>query len=318
MGPTPAYLHRIFVMLARLVRIGLVAGIARLAPAMHGVLEKLRFGPHRGGMFVELTGVDAAGERVVRSWHLVAEGEDGPFIPSMAAAAIIRNCLAGRRPRPGARDASRDIELSDYEALFAPRAIFTGVREDRPSDKATALYRRLLGEAFDILAEPIRRMHEVGQGLEADGMADIERGRGVLSRVVAFTLRLPPEGKNVPLTVRFDVKKGDEIWRRDFAGKVFCSTQRTGPGRGARLLRESIGPIAVDMALLTGNDRLTLVPRRWSLFGIPMPLALGPRVNAYESVKDDRFNFNVEIELPLIGPIIHYRGWLAPKPQGRI
>lgn len=315
MGPTPAYLHRIFIMLARLVRMRLLPDIARLAPAMHGVLDRLRFGPHRGGMFVELAGVDAAGERVVRSWHLVAEGEDGPFIPSMAAAAIIRNCLQGRRPEPGARDASRDIELADYEALFAPRAIHTGIREDRPADGAKPLYRRLLGDAFDQLPEPIRRMHDIGQGLEAEGMADIERGRGLLSRLVAFVLRLPPEGRSVPLTVRFEMESAGEIWRRNFAGKVFSSTQRAGAGRADRLLRESFGPIAIDMALLTGNDRLTLVPRRWSLFGIPMPLALGPRAKAYESVKDDRFNLNVGIALPLAGPLIGYRGWLVPKPQ---
>jgi hypothetical protein len=282
---------------------------------MHGVLDKLRFGPHRGGMFVELAGLDAAGERVVRSWHLVAEGEDGPYIPSIAAAAIIRNCLDGRRPRPGARDASRDIELSDYEALFAPRAIFTGIRVNEPSDNAKALYRRLLGEAFNILPEPIRRMHEVGQGLEADGMADIERGRGLLARVVAFILRLPPEGKNVPLTVRFDVKNGGEIWRRNFADEIFSSTQRAGTGRADRLLRESFGPIGIDIALLADKERLTLVPRRWSLFGIPMLLALGPQAQAHESVKDDRFTFNVEIKLPLAGLLIRYRGWLVPKPQ---
>jgi hypothetical protein len=313
MGPTPAYLHAVFVMLARLVRLRLLPGIASLAPAMHGVLDRLRFGPHRGGMFVELTGADAAGDPVARSWHMVAEGEDGPFIPSMAAAAIIRRCLDGRRPSPGARDAARDLELCDYEALFATRAIATGIRGDRPSDATKPLYRRLLGSAFDELPEALRRMHDVGEGLEAEGEAIVERGNGHLSRLVAFVMGLPREGKAIPVTVRFEPKGGREIWRRNFAKKAFSSVQSEGKGRADRLLRESFGPVAVDLALPVEEGRLTLVPRRWSIFGIPLPLALGPRGEAYESAKDGRFNFDVEIRLPLGGLLIRYRGWLVPR-----
>ena len=67
-----------------------------------------------------------------RSWHMIAEGDDGPFIPAMACAAIIRNCLDGQRPAPGARPATGDLELEDYERLFARRAIHAGMREVPP------------------------------------------------------------------------------------------------------------------------------------------------------------------------------------------
>ena len=50
------------------------------------------------GMFVAITGRDSGGQSFARSWHMVAEGVDGPLIPSMACAAIIRR-VADRNRR---------------------------------------------------------------------------------------------------------------------------------------------------------------------------------------------------------------------------
>jgi len=50
----------------------------------------------------------------------------------------------------------------------------------------------------------------------------------------------------------------------------------------------------------------------WSMFGVPLPLALAPRSPAREWEEDGRFHFDVPIDLPLIGRVIHYRGWLEP------
>jgi len=58
---------------------------------------------------------------------------------------------------------------------------------------------------------------------------------------------------------------------------------------------------------------MRLVVRRWSLFGIPMPLALAPRGNSYEFAEGGRFHFHVEIRHPFTGLIVGYRGWLVPQ-----
>jgi hypothetical protein len=42
-----------------------------------------------------------------------------------------------------------------------------------------------------------------------------------------------------------------------------------------------------------------------------MPMALAPRTPAREWQEDGRFQFDVSIALPLIGPVVHYRGWLV-------
>ncbi len=168
-GPVPAFLHRLLNACAIAVRLKLVPSLSPLASLMHRAINVLRWGEHRGGMFVAVTGADKEGARIERSWHLLAEGDDGPLIPSMACEAIIRHCLDGRRLSPGARPATNDIELDDYETLFARYAIYTGVREVTPETHALPLYRRLLGEVYPLLPAPVQ--------VDARSQARYGRGR---------------------------------------------------------------------------------------------------------------------------------------------
>ena len=96
-GPAPAALHRGLSALAWLVRLKLLPSLAPLAGLFHFATNRLGWGEHRGGMFVSITGHDAAGKSFARSWHLLAEGDDGPFTPAMGCAAIVRRALDGRR-----------------------------------------------------------------------------------------------------------------------------------------------------------------------------------------------------------------------------
>ena len=310
-GPVPEILHRALITCAKAVSLGFVLSLAPLAPLIHGAVNVLRWGEHRGGMFVALVGADAHGRTVERSWEMIAEGDDGPFIPSMAAEAIVRRRLGGQRPAAGARAATRELELSDYEALFARRQIFSGVR-DTP-DPASPLYRRLLGDAYAGLPAPIRAMHDLTGALTAQGFASVERGGNSLARLIATAVGFPPAGQDVPVTVEFTLRDGREVWRRDFAGRTFTSTQEEGRGRFERLLCERFGPFAFGIALVCEGVRLSRVVRRWSGFGIPLPRALVPHVTAYEAVADGRFHFHVEIRLRLIGLLVRYRGWLVPR-----
>jgi saccharopine dehydrogenase-like NADP-dependent oxidoreductase len=51
-GPVPEILHRALILLSRLRRSGLLPAITPLAPLMHAAINRLRWGEHRGGMFV--------------------------------------------------------------------------------------------------------------------------------------------------------------------------------------------------------------------------------------------------------------------------
>jgi len=315
-GPVPEILHRALIALAWLVRIGPVRSLLPLAPLMYLATNRLGWGEHRGGMFVAVEGRDAAGTAVRRSWHMLAEGDDGPLIPSMAVEALVRKVLAGRRPAPGARAAVRDLELDDYEALFARRRIVAGVRDDDAAD-AVPLYARILGSAWDRLPVAIRDMHRVNSAATARGLASVERGGGLLARLVAILVGFPSAAAETPVDVRFEASDGRETWTRTFGADRFASRQFAGRGRSAGLLCERFGALTFAMALVAEGERLNLILRRWSLFGLPLPLWLCPRSNAYETVEGGRFRFHVEISHPLTGLIVRYRGWLTPVPQTR-
>jgi len=308
-GPVPEALHRALVVCAWLVRWRLLPSLSPFAGVMSAAVNRLRWGEHRGGMFVQVRGTDEHHREVKRSWHLLAEGDDGPFIPSMAIEAIIRKMLAGQQPAPGARAAVRELELSDYEALFASRTIYAGIRDDTNVD-GSPLFERLLGEAWHNLPGAVRQLHTFASEHEVRGRCTVEHGRGLLSSWIASLVRFPPAGDDVPVSVHFRSESGNERWTRQFGQHRFASTMLMGRGRSERLLCERIGPIDFAQALVVEGDRLRCIPRRWSIFGIPLPLWLAPRSNTYETEENGTFRFHVDISHPWIGLIVRYRGWL--------
>lgn len=311
-GPVPEILHLALSGLAWLVRLGLVPSLSPFARLFYRVINVLRWGEHRGGMFVAVEGADGEGRKVERSWHLLAEADDGPLIPSMASEAVVRHMLAGGAVAPGARPATDALSLADYDVLFARRTIYTGRREIVPRDPSIPLYRELLGDAWADLPEPLRALHEVEGRRTAKGVANIERGTSFLSGVIAAFAGFPRKGWDIPVKVVFDARDGRETWRRTFGDQVFSSVQMAGKGRAERLLCESFGPLTFGIALLVEDGKLRLVVRRWTVFGLPLPVALAPRSDAFEFVEEGVFHFHVEIAHPLVGLIVRYRGWLKP------
>ena len=114
------------------------------------------------------------------------------------------------------------------------------------------------------------------------------------------------------MTVRLAPEQGTERWTRDFGGKTFFSVQSCGGGKDQYLLIERFGVISFSLALVVDGKRLFLIPRRWSLFGLPMPKALLPGGNSFETEENGQFHFNVEIRAPVVGLIVAYKGQLAP------
>lgn len=313
-GVRPRALHWAFTAAAWLVRRGLLASLAPFVKPMHAVHARLRWGERRSGMIVAVTGRTQDGRPAARSWHVIAEGDDGPFIPAMAAASIVRKLIAGAPPSPGARAALREVELEDYEREFEGLAIRSGVRDDlADAQPSRPLYRRILGSAWDRLPPEIRAVHEVLGQADAAGRASVARGTGLPSQLAASVGRFPPAMTDAPVRVRFSVAEGAETWTRDFDGARFSSVQHEGRGDAEGLLVERFGVVSLAMALAVEEGRLVLVPRRWRICGVPAPAFLMPRVEAHERVEDGRFRFDVLIRSPLGGLIVRYAGWLEPS-----
>lgn len=309
-APVPEILHRMLTWLARMRASAGLAPLTPLAPLFHRAVNLMQFGEHRGGMFVHATG-QRGGLPAERSWHLLAEGNDGPLIPSMGIEALLRRYRAGIAPAAGARAATRELELGDYDAMFAGRNIFTGFRDG--DDPPAPLYRRVLGTAFDSLSNKMRAFHGLVKPRTWDGIAQIHRGNHPVARLIAYLIGFPEPSPAAPVSVTVTPVDGIERWTRTFGTKTFSSVQSMGTARDAHLVVERFGPMAFSLALIVEGDRLILRPRRWTFFGLPMPRALLPQDDSHETEIDGRFHFDVRISAPVIGLIVAYRGWLAQR-----
>jgi hypothetical protein len=130
-GPLPAILHRALWALAHLVRWRILPSLLPFARLIYWTVNHFRWGEHRGGMFVDVTGTKD-GRPVINRWRMIAEGDSGPLIPSMAIEIIVRACLNGRRPAAGARSADGEVTLADYERRFAALGIRTAILRGDP------------------------------------------------------------------------------------------------------------------------------------------------------------------------------------------
>lgn len=168
------------------------------------------------------------------------------------------------------------------------------------------LYRRLLGERFEVLPQRVRELHDVRKVEVWTGRADVARGGSVLSRLVATAFGLPPEGRDQPLEVTFLPDGGTELWTRRFGDAVFRSLQYERSG----LLRERVRFATFVFALDASTDGLSLRLKGVRLLGLPLPMFLAPSVSTFESERHGRYRFEVEAGLPLLGRIVRYAGWL--------
>jgi len=158
-------------------------------------------------------------------------------------------------------------------------------------------------------------MHTGQATTVAEGRASVERGGSPLARLAGFLVGFPAAAEETPVRVRFDAGGGGETWTRSFGDDSFSSRQFAGRGRSAGLLCERFGLLTFAMALVCEGNRVNLVLRRWHFCGLPLPLWLCPRSNAYEASEGGRFRFHVDISHPLTGLIVRYRGWLAPVAE---
>jgi len=303
-GPVPETLHRVLNLLAMARARFKLPSLVPFSKLFYTILNMVKFGEHRGGMFVRAQGT-ANGKTIEQSWHLLAEGDDGPYIPSMTIEAIIRKFLLEQQPDTGARSGANALELSDYDKLFDDRKIYTGFRRDEISP---LLFRYVLGSAFETLPTKVQEFHDISTVSQWSGLARVRRGHGVLVKIICSCFGFPQAADNVAVDVSITPEGNRERWVRNFDGKIFSSFQRRGTNKNEFLLVESFGVLDFSVALVIEEDKLCFVPRRWSCFGIPLPGFLLPKGRSFETEKNGMFCFNIEVVVPMIGFIVSYEG----------
>jgi hypothetical protein len=122
-----AFLHRGMNVLSWMARAGLVRDWSRHAPWLKWIGDRFRtWGSDAGAMHVAVQGLDAKGSTVTRTWHLVATQGHGPYVPTLAAAALIDK-LKQRSLDAGAYPCVGLLSLADFERAMDGLSITTSV-----------------------------------------------------------------------------------------------------------------------------------------------------------------------------------------------
>jgi hypothetical protein len=190
----------------------------------------------------------------------------------------------------------------------------SGAQDDRSMESATALFPELLGQAaWRHLPEPLRRMHGAESRVLARGSADVEGSTHPLARRLRRSLGLPEPGTQQPLEFSIQRDAGREIWTRRFAnGQMRSVLDRRA---GSPYLRECLGPATFDFMLHHQGHAIDWDLRRVKVYGLRLPRSWFGHVLSRSGATDNRYTFDIDTRLPLIGQLIAYRGWLEHVPS---
>lgn len=298
--------------LAWLARHGAIGTLDALIPALLWARRITRLPTSdRGGMLVEVGGLDAVGRLRRSRWSLLAERGDGPHVPTLPAAAALRALLDGRLA-PGARSAAGALTLAEIEAEMAPYAITT--RREEPVPGASVFVEALGATAFGVLPAPVAALHEAAGPPVWHGRACVEAGTHPLARSLRWLIGLPEAARDLPVSVTIERVIGDdgeaELWTRNFDGSRFTSRLSADRCGG---IEEAFGPLRFRLGIAASADGIAFPVTGARCLGIPLPRMLLPRSEAREFVDEEgRFRFDIKLTLPFVGLLTHYRGWLLP------
>ncbi|MFL6254863.1 MAG: DUF4166 domain-containing protein [Pyrinomonadaceae bacterium] len=187
---------------------------------------------------------------------------------------------------------------------------------DTTETERVTLYERLVGESWNGLDEPVRRLHLRARGA---GLFAVRRGEGRLARIVARLMGLPEGGEAVQLLLAVEPHGEGERWRRNFAGRDFVTEQSEHAGT---LLAERAGPFELLFRLKVEGGALAYrhagAALRAGSLRVNMPRLLAPRVEAWERAGEDGVHVSVCVTAPLVGLLIRYEGLVRTKEEGEV
>ena len=303
-------MHFGLALIAWFVRVGLLRSASALTSPLLWIADRLRpFGTDRGGMTVDVIGRAATGEGARRRWTLIAEAGDGPEIPSTPAYLLtLRLCQNANRVPNGARPCLRDLSLVDIENGLKPFSIAS----ESTSESVTTVFEPALAGEFAKLPPALRDLHDVLDVRAFVGSARVDRGTGLLSRLIGWGMGFPRAAADVPVRVDMQRTAAGETWQRRFGSARFKSHLYRHADAPEGEIWERFGVLSFRIKLERTIGDLQFPVDAVRLFGIfPLPRLLVPRSDTREYI-DEYGNacFDVKISHPLAGFIVRYQGWL--------
>src|SRR5581483_1958426 len=179
------------------------------------------------------------------------------------------------------------------------------------SAPTTPLYLRLTGPAWADLSEPVRQFHSIADGWRGIGRFTISRGSRLPARLLAWLLRLPAAGTEVPTRLEVTPRRDGERWHRTFGGRPFVTVQREMAGQ---VLAEEHGLIEMRFRLEVSDHALCYhqigTALRLGPLRVRLPRWLSPQITGREwaLAGEPGVRAAVRVTVPLVGLLIAYEG----------
>jgi hypothetical protein len=177
--------------------------------------------------------------------------------------------------------------------------------------RSPSLYRRLLGRDFDRLPLALRAFHDAAGGGSGAGVFRVRRASNPVARSVARILGLPPEGDDVPVTLRVTVENGGELWERTFSAHRLRTRQWLEGGR----LIERLGAVTLAFDLTADERGMRFRSVRFRWLGVPVPRRVAIEVAADVRGFEGYWEVAVVVRAPRVGVITSYEGRITPTRQ---
>jgi hypothetical protein len=173
--------------------------------------------------------------------------------------------------------------------------------------------------SFYALPDAIRAVHDRRVAKKFSGFATVRRSQGMFGSLIGWVFGLPQASEGVPTTVSITRSSDGETWERRFGEQVLVSCLSLSRGGRPGRVTERFGVVSFDIDLDARLGRLYYPVGRARIGGIPLPRFLTPRSDTVEHLTgdDNKFYFSVKVEVPLIGHLITYEGWLLDVEDDR-
>lgn len=179
-------------------------------------------------------------------------------------------------------------------------------------------FEQVLGARFHHLMPQLRQLHGARAPSWA-GQVTVTGAPTWAGRLVARFAGFPAEMQKAPFTlaIKAGAKEGTETWQRSFDGHELTSQiwidEKTGQ------MREKIGAVMVELVPVVKVDALHIdVEAAWLLGSLRLPASLTPQ--SHVVIWQDeagRYRFDIGAQIPMIGHLIRYEGWLRPAEASR-
>lgn len=174
------------------------------------------------------------------------------------------------------------------------------------------MYERAMGESFSRLAAEVQQFHRLAGKHILYGRVEVHAPKSLLAKLLAILLGTPRSASEGAIKFELDAQPEAETWSRNFPSKAMSSRLQLIDGQ----LVEKLGAARLMFELSEEKEKLTMHLRRLYFFGLSCPGWLMPRLVAEETGRDGCLHFLVRADVPGVGLVARYQGYLTMPASG--